>query len=51
MKVYGYWKDGNNIYKDKKGYYIIHLNVNKKYLPISWNPTYGNIFNTNTNKN
>ena len=50
MKVYGYWKDGNNIYKDKKGYYIIHLNVNKKYLPKSWNPDDGNIFNTNKNK-
>ena len=35
--VYGSWKDGSDIYKDKKGYYIIQWNPKtdmdyKKYL-------------------
>ena len=42
--VYGSWKDGSDIYKDKKGYYIIQWNPKtrldyKKYLSTSWKPT------------
>lgn len=50
MKVYGSWKDGKNIYKDKKGYYIIQLKHEKEYLPNTWKPINGNIFNSKKNK-
>jgi len=41
--VYGSWKDGSDIYKEKKGYYIIQWNPKtemsyKKYLAKSWKP-------------
>ena len=41
--VYGTWKDGSDIYKDKKGYYIIQWNPKtsmeyKKYMRTSWKP-------------
>jgi len=41
--VYGSWKDGSDIYKEKKGYYTIQWNPKtemsyKKYLPTSWKP-------------
>ncbi|MCJ7800870.1 MAG: hypothetical protein MUP82_00765 [Candidatus Marinimicrobia bacterium] len=41
--VYDSWKDGSDIYKDKKGYYTIQWNPKtemsyKKYLPASWKP-------------
>jgi hypothetical protein len=41
--VYGSWKDGSDIYKDKKGYYTIQWNPKtelsyKKYLTKSWKP-------------
>ena len=41
-KVYGSWKDGSDIYKDNKGYYIVAVNsMNspeyKKYLK-KWKP-------------
>ena len=43
-KVYDSWKDGSDIHKDKKGYYIIQWNPKtdkdyKKYLPKSWKPS------------
>ncbi len=50
MKVYGSWKDGKNIYKDKKGYYIIQIKHEKEYLPNTWKPLDGNIFNLKKNK-
>lgn len=50
MKVYGSWKDGKNIYKDKKGYYIIQIKHEKEYLPNTWKPIDGNIFNFKKNK-
>jgi hypothetical protein len=28
--VYGTWKRGEDIYKDKNGYYIIQYDINKK---------------------
>lgn len=42
--VYGSWKDGSDIYKDNKGYYIIQWSPKKnmeykKYLAKSWKPT------------
>ena len=42
--VYGSWKDGSDIYRDSKGYYIIQWDPPtdtdfKKYLPKSWKPT------------
>jgi hypothetical protein len=41
-KVYGSWKDGSDIYKDSKGFYIIQWDPVKgefkKYLPKSWKP-------------
>ncbi len=41
-KVYGSWKDGSDIYKDSKGFYIIQWDPIKgefkKYLPKSWKP-------------
>jgi hypothetical protein len=42
-KQYGSWKDGSDIYKDSKGYYIVAVNsMNgpeyKKYLKM-WKPT------------
>ena len=45
--VYDSWKDGSDIYKDKKGYYIIQWNPKiektyKKYLPKSWKPNASN---------
>ena len=45
--VYGSWKDGSDIYKDQKGYYIVQWNPKtsmeyKKYIPTSWNPTKAN---------
>lgn len=41
--IYGSWKDGSDIYKDSKGYYIIQWNPKtgddfKKYVPKSWKP-------------
>jgi hypothetical protein len=41
--VYGSWKDGSDIYKDSKGYYVIQWDPLKndtynKYLPKSWKP-------------
>ena len=41
--VYDSWKDGSDIYKEKKGYYIIQWNPKtemsyKKYLAQSWKP-------------
>jgi hypothetical protein len=40
--IYGSWKDGSDIYKDSKGYYVIQWNNSKmtdykKYLP-KWKP-------------
>lgn len=42
--VYGTWKDGSDVYKDKDGYYIIQWDPKKdalynKYLAKSWKPT------------
>ena len=41
-KVYGSWKDGSDIYKDKEGYYIYQWSakkdIYKKYLAKSWDP-------------
>lgn len=41
-KVYGSWKDGSDIYKDKEGYYIYQWSakkdIYKKYLSKSWEP-------------
>jgi len=45
-REYGTWKDGSSIYRDKKGYYIVAVNVKatpntnqmyKKYL-TRWRP-------------
>ncbi len=49
--IYGTYKDGGDIYKDKKGYYVIQWNNKtqkeyKKHLksfkpketPVKWNP-------------
>lgn len=41
--VYDTWKDGSDVYKDKKGYYIVQWNpktemIYKKYLTKSWKP-------------
>lgn len=49
--IYGTYKDGGDIYKDKKGYYVVQWNPKtekeyKKYLksfkpkeaPFKWNP-------------
>lgn len=41
--IYGSWKDGSDVMKDKKGYYVIQWNPNTqseyhKYLPKSWKP-------------
>jgi hypothetical protein len=41
--VYYSWKDGSDVYKDKKGYYIEQWNPKtemnyKKYLTKSWKP-------------
>ena len=41
--VYDTWKDGSDVYKDKKGYYIVQWNpktemIYKKYLSKSWKP-------------
>jgi hypothetical protein len=40
--IYGSWKDGSDIYKDSKGYYVIQWDPTKgefkKYLPKSWKP-------------
>jgi hypothetical protein len=41
--VYGSYKDGSDIYKDNKGYYIFQYNVKlnkeyKKYMPKGWKP-------------
>jgi hypothetical protein len=41
--VYDSWKDGSDVYKDKKGYYITQWNPKtdityKKYLAKSWKP-------------
>jgi len=41
--VYGISKEGADIYKDNKGYYIFQYNVKlnkgyKKYMPKSWKP-------------
>ena len=41
--VYGSWKDGSDIYKDSKGYYVIQWNPKtgndfKKHLPKRWKP-------------
>lgn len=40
--VYGSWKDGSDIYKDKKGYYVVQYDPKKneeykKYLK-GWKP-------------
>ncbi len=40
--VYGSWKDGSDIYKDSKGYFVMQWDAEKdaeykKYLP-SWKP-------------
>lgn len=40
--IYGSWKDGSDIYKDSKGYYVVQWNAwkmteYKKYLP-TWKP-------------
>jgi hypothetical protein len=42
--VYDSWKDGSDVCKDKKGYYIEQWNPKtemgyKKYLAKSWKPT------------
>ena len=41
--VYGTWKDGSDVYKDKDGYYVIQWDPKKdalynKYLAKSWKP-------------
>ncbi len=41
--IYGSWKDGSDIFKDAKGYYIIQWNPEtgndfKQYLPKRWKP-------------
>ena len=41
--VYDSWRDGSDIYKDSKGFYIIQWDTTKeqeykKYLPKSWKP-------------
>ena len=41
--VYGTWKNGSDIYKDQKGYYIVQWNPKtsmeyKKYMRTSWKP-------------
>ena len=45
--VYDSWKDGSDLYKDQKGYYILLWNPKiekyttyKKYLAKSWKPTH-----------
>ncbi len=35
--VYGSWRDGSDVFKDKKGYYVVHLDTKedkfyKRYL-------------------
>jgi len=55
--IYGSWKNGSDIYKDRKGYFIVQWNVktekeSKKYL-ASWKPSPSNkklYFNEKTNK-
>jgi len=42
--VYDSWKDGSDVNKDSKGYYIIQWDVvldkeYKNYLPKSWKPS------------
>lgn len=41
-KVYGSWKDGSDIFKDRTGYYIFQWSAKKgtykKYLPKTWKP-------------
>jgi hypothetical protein len=42
--VYDTWKDGSDIYKDSKGYYIFQWDSIKEknyksYLPKSWKPS------------
>ena len=41
--VYGTWKDGSDVYKDKDGYYVIQWDPKKdalynRYLAKSWKP-------------
>ncbi len=42
-KVYDSWKDGSDVYKNSKGYYVFQYDWDKKeeykmYLPKSWKP-------------
>ncbi|OUU22040.1 MAG: hypothetical protein CBB97_15615 [Candidatus Endolissoclinum sp. TMED37] len=51
--VYDSWNDGSDVYKDKKGYYVIQWNPKtsteyKKYLRKSWKPS--NINKTKKNR-
>jgi hypothetical protein len=43
--IYGSWKDGSDIYKDKKGYFVIQYEpknnmVYKKHIKFTPNPEY-----------
>lgn len=54
-KVYDSWKDGSDVYKNTKGFYIIQYNPKKnieynKYLPKSYKPTSQNEFKKSNKK-
>ena len=53
-KVYGSWKDGSDIYKDKEGYYVYQWSakkdIYKKYLSKSWEPKQTEVKNKKTKR-